>query len=55
MNSLYKTNEGFYAECIFKNFKELNIFKEQLLDISIKGFEQEAILDTLKKEEFVLD
>ncbi|MBT7902855.1 Lrp/AsnC family transcriptional regulator [Candidatus Woesearchaeota archaeon] len=47
-------NHDFFVECLFKNLKEVSIFKEKLdfLDATIE--EENFILEELKKEEFGL-
>ena len=55
VNSLYKVSPSFdfYVECVFKDMKELEWFKECLIDLDADS-EENLIIDELKKEEFAL-
>jgi len=42
----------FYAECIFKDLKEMSEFKEQLTEFDINHLEHTFIIDDIKREGF---
>jgi len=42
----------FYAECIFKDLKEMDTFKESLLKYKLIELNETFVVDTLKKEAF---
>ena len=54
VNSLSSLMNGydFYIECIFKDFKEMTEFKENLEKFQIETIDETFIVDELKKEEF---
>lgn len=56
VNSLSSLINGydFYAECIFKDLKEISKFKEKLEQFEIKNLEETFIVDEVKKEGFCL-
>jgi len=47
-------NYDFYIECIFKDLKELDEFKEELQKFKIKDIQETMIVEELKKEDFGL-
>lgn len=53
INNLYSTlgTYDFFAECIFKDMKELSKFKESLTNKTMK-IEETFIVDDVKKEDF---
>jgi len=55
VNSLYKVspNFDFYAECIFRNMGELELFKDELARLNI-CFEDNFIVNEVKREIFQL-
>ena len=54
VNSLYRVspNFDFYVECIFKDLKDLDSFKERFSGYCIDEFEENFIVDELRREEF---
>ena len=56
INSLSSLINGhdFFAECIFRDLKEVNEFKESLEKFNITKIEDTFIIDELKKEGFSL-
>jgi len=57
VNSLYSlvdNNYSFYAECIFKDMKDLSAFKEQLLESGATNISEWFVVENVKKEEFML-
>jgi DNA-binding Lrp family transcriptional regulator len=54
INSLYRINNynNYHIECFFKNLNELEIFKEELIDLGIKDLKEYHVVEEIKKEEF---
>jgi DNA-binding Lrp family transcriptional regulator len=54
VNSLYRVSPSFdfYIECIFKDLKDLGKFKEKFSNVGINDFEENFIVDEIKREEF---
>ena len=55
VNNLYcLTNDyHFFAECIFKDLKEAEDFKEKLKEFGINQLHENFVLEEIKKEEFL--
>lgn len=55
VNSLFSLINGFdfYAECVFRDLKQLIEFREQVENYDIKKLEETFIVDEIKKEGFV--
>lgn len=55
VNNLYcLTNDyNFMAECLFKDLKEAEDFKESLKEFGINQMHEHFVLDEIKKEEFL--
>lgn len=55
VNSLFSSiNEhDFYAECIFKDLREVINFKEQLDNFDVKSVEETHIIEEIKKESLI--
>ena len=52
VNSLSSLINGFHAECVFKDLKEMTEFKEDLKKFEIDEIKEFFIVDEIKREEF---
>ncbi len=55
VNSVYRTDSGFFVEGIFSNMAELQDFYNDLDSLGAKDRKEFHILDELKREEFLTD
>ncbi len=54
VNSLYSLINGFQAECVFRDLKEMTEFKEKLKQFEIEELKEFFIVDEMKREGFGL-
>ena len=50
LSSLMNNEYDFFAECVFKNMKELTEFKEQLENLEIKNQQEIFVVEDIKRE-----
>ncbi len=54
LSSLIDNNFSIFAECLFKNLKEMSDFKDSLSRFEVTNISENFIVEELKKEDFQL-
>lgn len=56
VNNLFLLTNGyhFFAECVFKDLNEMENFKDNLRKFNLAEFQENFVLEEIKKEEFLM-